>query len=277
MKYNDRMTLFARIGFGARGLVYMLVGWFALDVALNGGRPVDNQGALGTLAQAPLGHVMLGICAIGFAGYALWRLTEAISDPENRSRDMKGKFQRAGYAVSGIAHIILASAAARLALKQASAEEGRPGDQSAESWSAWVLDQPGGVYLLILAGTILFIVAAAQGFKAYKGRFDELDGDTPAPKYVRWIGRSGYAARALIFSLIGWFIITAALSHDADQAGGLGEALKHLRAQDSGAFILGIVACGLALFGLFSLIEARYRRVQVKKPDFLKESLFDQS
>jgi hypothetical protein len=74
----------------------------------------------------------------------------------------------------------------------------------------------------------------------------------------------------LIFALIGWFLIMAALNYDADRAGGLGEALKQLRAQDSGAIILGIVAGGLTLFGLYSLIEARYRRIKVAKPGFLK-------
>lgn len=84
MTYSDRITLFARLGFAARGLVYMLIGWFALDVALHGGKTTDNQGALGTLANAPLGHILLAVCALGFAGYAVWRLTEAITDPENR-------------------------------------------------------------------------------------------------------------------------------------------------------------------------------------------------
>ena len=141
MTYNEKMTLMARIGFAARGLVYIMVGWLALDVAANGGETTDNQGALGTLANAPLGHALLAICAIGFAGYAIWRLTEAITDPENRSRTIKGKFERAGYAFSGLTHVGLATAAARLALKQTRAQHGSPGDASAESWSAWLLTQ----------------------------------------------------------------------------------------------------------------------------------------
>jgi hypothetical protein len=270
MTYSDRMTLLARIGFAARGLVYIVIGWLALDVALHGGETTDNQGALGTLADAPMGHILLAVCALGFAGYAVWRLTEAITDPENRGHSLKGKFERLGYAVSGIAHIMLATAAGRLALAQAPKQHGSPGDASAESWSAWLLEQPGGVLLLVLVGLLFLVVAAAQALKAYKARFDELDGDVPAPHYVRWIGRGGYAARALVFSIIGWFVISAALNDDANRAGGLGEALERLRAQDEGALILGVVAFGLGLFGLFSLIEARYRRMRVQKPDFLR-------
>jgi len=270
MRSGDRLTQIARIGFAARGLVYILIGWFAIDVAANGGQLKDNQGALGTLAGTPMGQILLAVCSLGFVGYAIWRLTEAITDPENRSRDLKGKFERAGYAVSGITHLVLATAAARLALRQASAQQGSPGDKSAESWSAWALEHPGGVVLLIIVGVLFLLVAGAQALKAYKARFDELGGDVPAPAYVRWIGRCGYAARAVIFALIGWFVITAALNQDADRAGGLGEALKQLRAQEQGALVMSIVAFGLLLFGVFSLIEARYRRIRVATPDFLR-------
>lgn len=270
MTYNDRMTMFARIGFAARGIVYILIGWFALDVAATGGETTDNQGALGTMATAPMGHVLLAICALGFIGYAIWRLTEAIIDPERRSRTLKGRFERAGYAVSGLSHIMLATAAARLALQPAAAQQGSPGDDSAQSWSAWLLQQPGGSLLLVLVGLIFFAVAAAQAIKAYKAQFKELGGDVPVPHYVRWVGRLGYAARALIFAIIGWFIIAAASSQDAGQAGGLGDALARLRAQQEGATLLSFVAVGLALFGVFSLIEARYRRITVVKPDFLQ-------
>lgn len=270
MNYSKRMTLLARIGFAARGLVYILIGWLAFDVAANGGEPTDNQGALGTIVGAPAGHALLAVCALGFFGYAVWRLTEAAVDPENRGQKLKGRFERLGYAISGLSHIVLGFAAARLALRQTSAEQGSPGDQSAESWSAWLLDQPGGVFLLIMVGVVFFVVAGAQAVKSYKARFDELDGDVPAPHYVRWIGRCGYAARALVFAIIGWFVITAALNHNAEEAGGLGQALSTLRAQHEGALLLSIVACGLGLFGVFSLVEARYRRINVTRPDFMR-------
>lgn len=266
MNYNHRMTLLARLGFAARGVVYLLVGWFAFDAAQNGGKPSDNQGAMASMLEAPFGKVLLGLCALGFAGYAIWRLTEAMLDPEGRSHTGKGRVERLGYALSGLVHIGLAVLAARLAMQSAPSAQGAPGDASAQSWSAWLLEQPGGVALLTCVGVLLFAVAAAQGVKAFKASFDELRSDTPAPTYVRWMGRTGYAARALIFAMVGWFIISAARNNNAAEAGGLGRALRELQAQEQGAVLLGLVAVGLTLFGIFSLVEARYRRIQVAKP-----------
>jgi hypothetical protein len=200
----------------------------------------------------------------------VWCLTEAITDSEDRGRELKGKVARVGYALRGITHIILATAEARLALRQISGRSGTPSDDSAQSWSAWPMNQPGSVILLVLVGGGFFAVAAAQGIKSYRARFDELDGDVPAPNYVRWMGRLGYAARGLIFALISWFLITAALNYDADRAGRLGEALGQSRAQDGGAIILGIVVCGLAFFGMLSMFEARYCHMKVTKPALLQ-------
>ena len=260
------LTVLARLGFAARGVVYLLIGVFAMDAALNGGRPSDNQGVMGTIAGAPFGKALLILCALGFAGYAFWRLTEAALDPEHRGQDMKGRFERAGYAVSGIIHTGLAVAAAKLAMRKAAPAGGSPGDQAAQSWSAWLLEQPAGPVLLALVAAGLLATASAQAVKAHKARFDELGGDVPAPLQVRWLGRIGYAARALVFAMIGWFLINVVLHRNPDEAGGLGAALRHLREQDHGPILLLIVAAGLALFGLFSLVEARYRRLRVVTP-----------
>lgn len=268
MTYSNRLTLIARLGFAARGLVYILIGWLAFDAMHTGAEPSDNQGALGSLADSSLGRVILAVCALGFAGYAFWRITEAILDPENRRESMKGRFERAAYLISGGANASLALIAGKLALQRSRGGASSPGDESAQSWSGWLLEQPGGVALLVLVGVLLFVTAATQAIKSYKARFNELNGDVPAPAYVRWIGRLGYAARALVFAIIGWLLITAALNHDPEQAGGVGEALSQLRSQPEGPYLLGIVGVGLALFGVFSLVEARFRRLKVSKPDF---------
>ncbi len=257
-------TMLARLGFAARGLVYILVGWFAIDAAWRGGRPGDNQAAMASLVDEPFGRVLLAIIAAGLAGYAVWRLSEAALDPERRGTTAKGAFERTGFAISGIAHVVLALYAARLAWR-AIPEGGRTtGDESARDWTAWLMAQPGGTWLVAGVGIVLFVVAGAQAWKAYRGDFVRaLRGDVPVPRHVCTIGRIGYAARAIVFAIVGWFFITAARQADASEAGGMGMALRSLQAWEHGAILLAIVAAGLLLFGLYSLVEARYRHVRV--------------
>jgi hypothetical protein len=259
------LTLLARLGFAARGLVYILIGWFAVDAARSGARPGDNQAALASLADGGLGRGLLFVIALGLAGYAAWRLVQAALDPELRRETMKGRFERAGYAVSGISHVLLAIYALRLALRSGGGGGGSaPGDAQAHDWTAWLMGQPGGTLLVILVGLGFLAVAVAQAVKAWKAEFvRELEGDVPAPRQVRIIGRLGYAARAIVFALVGWFFVRAALTADPQQAGGMGQALRELQQQGPGTLLLAVVAAGLFLFGIFSLVEARFRNIQV--------------
>lgn len=254
----------ARLGFAARGLVYIMVGWFALDAARTGGAPTDNQAAMASLIDKPFGHVLLGLIALGLAGYAFWRLTEAFFDPERHGTDAKGVFKRLGFAISGIAHILLAWTAVKLALHKSTDRGTMPGDDRAEDWTRWLLDQPAGTFLIGAIGIVLFVVAGTQAVKSARCSFlKDLEGGTPAPSHVRTIGRLGYAARAVVFVITGWFFVMAAWTSNAARAGGMGGALRELQSHQQGPVLLGIVAVGLTCFGLYSLVEARYRRVRV--------------
>lgn len=255
-------TFAARLGFASRGLVYLLVGWFALDAARQGSAPKDNQQAMGSLADQPLGHALLGLVAVGLAGYALWRASEAIIDPDRRGTHAKALIERIGFGWSALVHLGLAFYAARLALDQAS---GNPSsDASARSWSGWLLDQPAGQWLVAAVGLVLIAGAGAQAWKAWQNRFaEDLSGDVPLPRYACMAGQIGYAARALVFLVIGWFFLTAAWHARASDAGGTGQALRTLREQPYGPWLLSLVAAGLILFGIFSLVEARFRRIRV--------------
>lgn len=260
---TDRLTLLARLGFAARGLVYLLVGWFALDAARSGGAPDDNRSVLRGLADGGAGQVLLAVIAAGLVGYAIWRLAAAVFDPEDNGKDAKGFTKRAALATSGLVHFGLAIVAARLALDFGGASSG---DAEAEAGAKTLMQQPGGVWLVGLVGLVLIAAAAGNFVEAYRAKFAEsLGGSVPARKAVTVAGRLGYAARGVVFALVGWFFIAAALDADPKAAGGTGQALRTLQAQDYGPALLGIVAVGLGLFGLFGLVEARYRQLRVAR------------
>ncbi len=261
-------TLLAKLGFAARGVVYILVGWFAVDAALLGGRIADNQGAIGSLEHGPLGPLLLAIVAAGLLGYAIWRLTEAVANPEQIGRDVKGSLRRIGHLVSGVAHLILAWTATSLALhldKRSSTIS--PGDESARDWTALLLEQPLGRVLVGAVAIGILVASFQQAQKAWRGDFiHDLRGDAPAPGYVCTMGRIGYGARALVFLIVaGLFALAAWRSHASD-AGGVAEALQTLEAQPGGTWLLVATGIGLALFGAYSLIEARFRRLHVDLP-----------
>jgi hypothetical protein len=258
-------TRLARLGFAARGLVYLLIGWFAIDAALRGGETADNQGAIASLADKSFGPLLLALIAAGLAGYALWRLTEAAANLGGRKPDAKNLLERGGLALSGVAHIVLAWVAARLALQPRSGADTSPNDERARDWTAWLLDQPLGPVLVGAVAIGFFCGAGLQVRKAWKGDFvAELGSDTPTPDYVCTVGRIGYSARALVFAITGLFFAVAAWRSRASEAGGMADALGALQAQPGGKWLLAATGIGLGLFGAYSLVEARYRRIRVK-------------
>jgi len=267
MTTRSGATLLARLGFAARGIVYCLVGWFAIDAALRGGKVGDNQGAIASLADEPFGEWILAVMAAGLAGYALWRLAEAITDPEAQGTTAKGAFKRAGHAISGIAHVILAWTAAKLAVHAREAGGRVGGEESARDWTAWLLDQPMGRVLVALVAAGLIGAALQQAKKAWDGSFArELGRGTPVPGHVCTIGRIGYGARGLVFALIALFFVSAAWAADADQAGGMAHALATLQSQTGGRWLLTATGMGFVAFGIYSLVEARWRRISVDLP-----------
>lgn len=242
------METLTRVGFAARGLMYLTIG----GLAMWSGRASDSRGALRELASGA-GGILLVLMALGFLGYAIWRLSEAFIDSEGKGDDAKGLAARIGGGVSGVVHLALALFALRLGLGSG----GGSGGQGSEQGAAMALQLPGGTALLLAAAAVLAGTGLYQLVKAVRGDFlDHLDAKVATESWVKWTGRLGYAARGVVFLLIGWFAAQAAMSGNAGEAGGVAQALASL---PSTLFL--IVAAGFALFGLFSLVEARYRRI----------------
>jgi len=240
------LTTLARLGFAARGLLYLVIAYLVLST----GRTEDTSGALDYLGSGA-GKWLLILMTAGFVAYGLWRLSDAALNIERHEPGRKGLGERAGAAASGIVHLFLAWQAVRLI--RGVARSG--GGSGAEQGAATALHLPGGQLLLIVGALVLLGVGLAQLVQTYTCKFcRNLDGRVAGKDWVKWTGRGGYAARGLVFLITGYFLMRAGLAEQATRAGGMEEALGWLTSPWD-----AIVALGLALFGLFSLIEARYR------------------
>jgi hypothetical protein len=255
----------ARLGYGARGLVYIVVGGLALLAALgHGGRAGDSKDALRTVLAGPFGAAVVGLIALGLLGFALWRLVEGLTDADRRGTSAKGLAVRGAHLISAGLYLGLAASAASLSLGL-----GMSGGDGMHDWTAWLLGKPFGRWLVALVG--LAVVGGGFGFlgKAWRGDVtDRLALDAQAR--ARWagpIGRFGYAARGVAFLIIGGFLVAAAWHQRSSDAKGLAEAFALLRAQPYGWVLLGLVAAGHAAFGAFGLIQARYRHIEAPDID----------
>ena len=253
-----------RVGFAARGAVYLMVGWLALQAASGAGNAVtDKQGALEAVSQGPLGTVLLIFVAAGLLGYSAWSVVRAIFDPERVGHQAKGVIARIGFVVVAFSYGGLGVGAARLALGAGSA--GKDSDASAQDWTAQLLQAPFGPPLVIGVGLIVLGMAAVELTQAWARDFDKkLSLTGLGAQQSQWItrfGRAGKMARGVVFALTGVFLIQAARHDDPSQAVGLGGALQKLAEQPQGPALLGLVAAGLCMYGLYSLAEAKYRRL----------------
>jgi hypothetical protein len=243
-----RTEALTRLGFAARGLIYILIGFLALQA----GRAEDPAGIIEYLGSGA-GRLLLGLIALGLLAYGLWRLSEAVVDSEGHGNDARGVAIRIGGAASGVIHLGLGFYAAKLAINGG---RGSAGD-GAEEGAATALALPGGWMLLTLAAAALALTGAYQLVKAAKGDFlGHLDPEAARRAWVKWIGRAGYAARGIVFLVMAWSLWRAGQETRAEQAAGMDQALAALPPN-----VELIVAAGLLLFGLFSLVEARYRRI----------------
>jgi hypothetical protein len=249
----------ARAGYLAKGVVYLLIGILAFQAAAGAGGAITGpEGALLTILRQPAGRLLLGITAVGLSGYAVWRLFCAAFDPEHHEKEAKRLFVRLGYAGSGIAHGALALQAARLALGRGSGGAGN----RAESWTAELLEAPMGAWLVGIVAVGIAVYGVAQIRRGLGRKIEERlrlgELQPEERRLVVRVGRVGTVARGLVFGIIGYLLMRAALKHDASEAGGLADALHTLERQPYAPYVLGGVALGLAAYGAYQLVRARY-------------------
>lgn len=253
----------ARLGYTAKGIVYAIIGVLAVQAALGtGGKTTDQKGALGEIATQPFGKFLLALMALGLIGYVIWRFVEAVQDPEHKGNDAKGLATRLGAAMSGIIYASLAFSAIRLAMGSGASSSN---SNSTQDWTARLMSQPFGQWLVGLGGALIIGLGFYQFYKAYKAKFRKhLKLQEMSPTEETWatrLGRFGEGARGVVFVITGFFLLEAARQSDPNQARGLDGALQSLAQQPYGPWLLGIVALGLVAYGIHMGVQARYRRI----------------
>jgi uncharacterized protein DUF1206 len=248
----------ARAGLAARGVIYAVIGLLAIKLALgDGGKTANQNGALHTIAKQPFGKVLLILMAVGLAGYAIWRLVRAaIGHGPEATDDTK---ERIDGAFSGIGYAALCVTAVSILMGSGG------GSGSPDKATGGVLDWPAGQVLVVIAGLIVIGVGLEQGYKGIKRKFLEKSKTEAMSESVERtftaLGVLGHLARMVVFVLIGYFFIRAAIDYDPHKAVSLDGALATLGQASYGPILLGAVAAGLIAFAGYSIADARYRRV----------------
>ncbi|MEW2516044.1 DUF1206 domain-containing protein [Streptomyces sp. NPDC046870] len=259
------MEAAARAGFAARGLIYVLVGVIAVQIAFGGdgdGHQADRGGALGELAGKPFGSVMLWIVGVALAGMALWRLSEAAfggygPDGSKLSRRAAALFRCVFYCF--VSYSVLSYAAGERGSGSGSS------DRHTDDVTARVLEWPGGQWLLGLAGAAVVIAGGWIAVRAVQRKFrDKLRTDAMPARVrpvVEGLGVTGGTARGVVFAAAGVFALVAAVRHQPGKAKGMDDTLRAFRDLPAGPWLLALVALGLAAFGVFSWCNARWRKL----------------
>ena len=253
---------FVRGGFVARGLVYGLIGGLALALALGAanGSATNQQGAFSLIARAPLGGLALGIIALGVLAYASWQIGQAVLARGLERGGRASTRDRLGHLASGVGYLGLFLLAVKVLLGTHSHQQA-----GARHAAAGVLGWPGGQWLVGLAGVAFVAICLYQAYKGLKGSYlDDMKTEQMSRdvrRFLGHLGRIGVVSRALIFALIGYFLIRTAIDYDVTKVIGIDGALREVARHAYGAWLLGLSALGLMTFAAASFAEARYHRL----------------
>ena len=255
------LEVLARVGLVAYAIVHLLIGWLALQIAwgASASKSADTSGALKTVADQPFGKILLWLVAVGLVALALWQASAAgwgyldCGGVERVRKQVTSGAKAVFYAALGVS-------AASVALGSGSSSS-----QSQQHATSGVLAWPGGQVIVVVAGLIIIGVGVASVVKGVKKSFsEEIDTSSMSPgarEGVARLGQVGYIAKGVALGLVGGLLGYAALTFERQKAPGLDGALQTILAQPFGRFLLTAVALGFVAFGLFAILQSRYRRM----------------
>ena len=252
----------ARLGYASKALIYAIVGVLAIMAATNrGGRVTDTSGALRVVLSQPFGRMLLIVLALGLCGYAIWRLLDAIRDPDRHGTRFGGLVTRIGNAIRGCIYGALGIEAFRLLRGLG----GSRGDE-AEVWTARIMDVPFGEVLVGVAGAVVAIYGLSELIDSIRGKDDakvDLSLIDPGMRpTVARISRFGVGARGALIATLGLFLVRAAIQHDPSEAAGSRESMLELARAVEGRWLLMLIAAGLIAYAVDQAVHARCRRIR---------------
>jgi hypothetical protein len=248
------MKWFARAGYAARGVIYLVIAFFALLAAFGSGRPAGTRDALSALLSHWAGGALSYALAAGLLFYALWRLTQTIFDTDRHGHDAKGLAIRGGLLVSGITYLALSAYAVSLRRGAGGSEGGGFADTltgiAGARWAAVLL-------ALALAGA-----GIAHLIKALKERYaDRFEADETAMQLIHPVAKTGLIARGAVFLVLALLFAIRAWRGGSGEEPSSREALEFIQRLPAGGWLLAAMGLGLVAFALYSFVEARYRRI----------------
>ena len=257
---DETIEKLARVGMGAKGVVYLILGTLTAMAAFNeGGQKAGQSDALKFIYNQPFGQIMLALLAVGLVGYVVWRFVQAFRDPENEGNDKQGIAKRIGYGASGLLYAFLAFEAIRMLMQSGSSGGGGGNKQLVST----LLEQPFGQILVGIVAVALFAKAGYAVYKAFTGKFMEDINvgqlDHKIREVIKKTGTAGLAARGVVVGVIGFLFMKAAIQANPNEAGGTEGAFSFIQSSSYGSILLGIIAIGLACYGVYMLVKARYK------------------
>src|SRR5688572_25994411 len=224
----------------------------------------DKQGVFQTILEQPFGQIMLGLVAVGLLFYALWRIIQALKDTENKGNDLKGMGRRIGYLFSGVIYGALAFYAAQLVMGDNQSQ----GGDSRQTLAQKLLEQPYGKWLAGAVAVGIILVGLNQIYRGWSGKYKKqvqsagLKHETES-LMIR-AGKFGYMARGIVWLIIGYLFLKAAMHSNPQEAGGTGSAFSFLQDSAYGSFLLGAVAIGLICYGVFMFMRAKFQPIHTR-------------
>lgn len=259
---SKSLKIAARVGFVARGVTYLLIGFIALQVAFGHGGQADRGGALRQIADKSYGTFLLWVLVVGFAGLALWRFSEAAfgaaaPDGQETSERLKSLARALLYSFFFVSTLQFVTGT--------SASAAANGNSQSRTLTARVMEHDGGRTLVGLIGLVILVIGVMLAREGWKKEFLERmnfsGASTGVRTFVEKLGVVGGISRGAVVAVAGVFLIVAAVKFSPSKAEGVDGSLRVFAHTPLGPLLLILVALGLVAFGLFSWCEARWRRV----------------